>query len=131
MGLSRATYALTVEIVGYRWCACGDFVLEQVWDQTQGRCLACFKADLPRYPREVEISHRSRTTKIQTARGRKATARGSKGAKSNRQIRKRAELAALRQLRDRHPLEYRDLYLIERAERGLPTLPPVNGDSTT
>lgn len=111
------------ELIGYRICRCGAYVLELMFEQLGHQCWECYQVSPFRAHRTLDILHAGRVSSVRVPPPRKKGSRGSKGSRSTRSIRKYAERAALVRLKAMFPEAYELLYAEERIRRGLPVVP--------
>lgn len=113
----------SLEVVGYRICGCGDYVLELEFLQLGGQCWICYETSPTRERRTIEVLHRGTVSTVRIPKPRRKENRGSRGSRSTRQIRKYADRAAVSRLKLMFPDAYQLLYTEERIRRGLPVVP--------
>jgi len=111
------------ELIGYRVCACGDYVPELEFMQLSHQCWKCYETSDVRRARTLLVLHAGQVAELRIPPRRRRGSRGSKGNRTTRQIRKYAERAALMRLKEMFPDAYRLLYTEERIARGLPVVP--------
>ena len=109
-----------IDLEGYRSCRnewCGQLVLVEIAQRTQGLCTPCFRGHLGQQMAEVEVVSRGDRVHVRTSGRRKDQT--DKGDQQTKRLTEKARLRALKRLRGVFPDLYDVFYAEERARVGL------------
>ena len=113
-----------IDLEGYRSCRnewCGQLVLVEIAQRTQGLCSDCFRTHLGDQMAEVEVISRGDRLKVRSRKSRRAQT--SKGDKETKRRADQAQRRAYRRLRGVFPDLFDVFYAEERARVGLEPWP--------
>lgn len=109
-----------IDLEGYRSCRnewCGQLVLVEIAERTQGLCTPCFRTHLGDSIAEVEVVSRGDRVSVRT--GGRRRDQTAKGDQQTKRMTEKARVRALKRLRGVFPDLYDVFYAEERARVGL------------